>query len=299
MNAKQLAQTLYNQISGRFVGREEEAKAVVLALLTKQHAILIGPPGTAKTDLIWTAAELIQAKYYYYPSLSKFTTPDVILGPIDPVAYKQGVYRRNITGHLPEAEIGFLDHIFNVSSETLNALLPLMNERLFVDVDGTAYRTKLWSLFGASNKTPTDSELRVFYDSFLIKHFVRPIDTSMIEEAVFLNIKKLKDVQVHPIVTMADLQQAYDEITHYMNANIQVIADAAQEIGGLLVENGILVSERTIVSPDHLPRLLATYAVCFGDGNPKKAAVKVAKYLLFDEDDLEKFNNVLDQLKEA
>jgi len=57
-----------------FVGRDEEAKVVTLALMTKEHAILIGEPGTAKSALIRRASALLNAKYFSY-LLTKFTEP--------------------------------------------------------------------------------------------------------------------------------------------------------------------------------------------------------------------------------
>ncbi|MEM2011809.1 MAG: MoxR family ATPase, partial [Metallosphaera sp.] len=44
---KKFLESLYSP----FVGREEEAKVLTLALLTKEHVVLIGEPGTAKSAL--------------------------------------------------------------------------------------------------------------------------------------------------------------------------------------------------------------------------------------------------------
>jgi len=164
---------MLSELSKPFVGREEEAKVVVLALLTKEHAALIGEPGTAKSALIRRAAQILNMKYFIY-LLTRYTEPAELFGPLDINALKEGKYVRITTNKLPEAEIVFLDEIFKANSAILNTLLTIMNERMFYD-GYTEIPVKLWSLFGASNEIPEDPELEALYDRFLLRHYVKPI----------------------------------------------------------------------------------------------------------------------------
>lgn len=291
--SSKIALTLIKRISEGFVGREEEAIVVVLALVSKQHAVLIGEPGTAKSALIRRLSQLVNAKFFYY-LISKYTVPDELIGPIDPVAYKQGIYKRNITGRLPEAELAFIDEVFKGSSETLNTLLNIMNERIFVDVDGTTYKARLWSLYGASNEIPIDSELRAFYDRFLIKHFVRSIPGSAIEAAILHNIENLNE-NVDPVASMKDIEMIYNEITAFLINNRNAVAKVVAQLVNVLRQHGIFISDRTATSPNHLPRLVASYAYMFNT-DIKRAAIKISKYVLPDEESFEKYKNALDSL---
>ena len=169
----QIPGRMLSELSRPFIGREEEAKVIVLALLTKEHAILIGEPGTAKSALIRRAAQILNMKYFMY-LLTRYTEPAELFGPLDINALKEGKYVRITANKLPEAEIVFLDEIFKANSAILNTLLTVMNERLFYD-GYTEIPVRLWSLFGASNEVPEDPELEALYDRFLLRHYVRPV----------------------------------------------------------------------------------------------------------------------------
>jgi len=287
-----LVRKLEAELSSGFVGREEEARVAILALLTKQHAVFIGEPGTAKSALIRRLSQLVQCRFFYY-LLSKYTVPDELIGPIDPIAYKNGKFVRNVQGKLPQAELAFIDEIFKGSSETLNTLLNIMNERVFVDSDGTVYSVPLWSLYGASNEVPTDSELAAFYDRFLLRHFVRRIDASKLEQAIIHNITMNSNPK--PIATLQDIAKVYDEVTQYMIQNASAIAKVTAQLVIVLRQHGIFVSDRTAVSPQHLPRLIATYAYVYNT-DLRKAAIAVSKYVLPNEEALESYRKALDAL---
>ncbi|ADM28246.1 ATPase associated with various cellular activities AAA_5 [Ignisphaera aggregans DSM 17230] len=168
---------ILNELTKPFVGREEEAKVILLALLTKEHVVLIGEPGTAKSALIRRVAQILNMKCFTY-LLTKYTEPAELFGPLDINALKDGKYVRITSNKLPEAEIVFLDEVFKANSAILNTLLTIMNERLFYD-GYTEMRVPLWSLFGASNEVPEDPELEAMYDRFLLRHYVKPLPEDM------------------------------------------------------------------------------------------------------------------------
>ena len=62
----------YNALSAPFIQREEEAEVIVLSLLSNEHTLFIGEPGTAKSAIVRRAASLLKAKYFYYV-LNKYT----------------------------------------------------------------------------------------------------------------------------------------------------------------------------------------------------------------------------------
>jgi MoxR-like ATPase len=292
LSSSTLARRLEAELASGFVGREEEARVAVLALLTKSHAVFVGEPGTAKSALVRRLSQLVNCRFFYY-LLSRYTVPDELIGAIDPVAYKSGKFVRNIQGKLPTAELAFIDEVFKGSSETLNALLNIMNERIFVDADGTIYQCPLHSLFGASNELPADSELAAFYDRFLLRHFVKRIDAGKIEEAIIHNLRL--DSGVQPVCALSEASKLYDEVTAYMAANESAVARITSQLVIILRQNGIFVSDRTAVSASHLPRLISTYAYVYGT-DLRRAAIAVSKYILPSEEAIENYRRALDAL---
>jgi MoxR-like ATPase len=283
------------ELAAGFVGREEEARVAVLALLTKSHAVFIGEPGTAKSALIRRLSQLVNCRFFYY-LLSKYTVPDELVGAIDPIAYKEGRFVRNTKGRLPDVEIAFIDEIFKGPSETLNAILHIMNERIFVDVDGTVYNCPLHSLFGASNELPIDSELAAFFDRFLLRHFVKGIPSNMLEPAIIHNLRP--NSETGPIVSLDDINRLYDEVTAYMRANGSALARVTAQFVVMLRQHGIFVSDRTAVSPNHLPRLIGTYAYVYRT-DLRSAAMAVSKYVLPNEEAVRKYREMLDSFYPA
>ena len=60
-------------------------KALLIAVIAREHMVVIGPPGTAKSYTIHTLAKLLNAKFYNY-LLTRFTSYDELFGSVDVVS---------------------------------------------------------------------------------------------------------------------------------------------------------------------------------------------------------------------
>jgi MoxR-like ATPase len=151
-----------------YVDRDEVVDVLALAVLCREHALLVGPPGTAKTALLEQFSAMLHARRFSY-LLTRFTEPAELFGAIDVRSFQRdSVYRVNTAGMLPTAQIAFLDEIFHGSSAILNALLTLVNERTFHN-GADAEPVDLITLFGATNEMPDDPLLLAFCDRFLFR----------------------------------------------------------------------------------------------------------------------------------
>lgn len=161
-------QSLRDELEIVFFERQPEITGSLCALLSREHLLFLGAPGTAKSALVRALTGAVEGANHFDILLTKFSTPEEVFGPISFAGMKQDRYERITTGMLPEAHIGFLDEIWKANSAILNALLTIANERKFFNA-GQTVSTPLISLFGASNELPDTSDLGALYDRFLLR----------------------------------------------------------------------------------------------------------------------------------
>src|SRR3989442_15856592 len=113
-----------------FVAKQELIDLMVVAAVAQEPLLLVGPPGTAKSDLILKfkdALGIAEEDYFEY-MLTRFTEPSEVIGPIDISLLREGRYVRREQGKLPTARLAFLDEIFKSNSAILNILLTIITK---------------------------------------------------------------------------------------------------------------------------------------------------------------------------
>lgn len=162
------------------VEREAMVELVALSAVAGEHLLVIGPPGTAKSEAVRRTARALGGGYFEY-LLGRFTEPSEIFGPVDLRRLREGVVETETAGMLPEAEVAFLDEVFLGSTAILNTLLGVLNERVFRR-GHTRLKCPLRVCVGASNALPEEEALAAFADRFLARIFVEPVPDPRLEE---------------------------------------------------------------------------------------------------------------------
>jgi MoxR-like ATPase len=167
-SSQEQLQQLRRELNQIFLERSTIIDGVLAVLLTGGNVVLFGPPGCAKSWMLQQLCGAIEDAVFFDRLLQPTITPDELLGQLSLRALQQqDELIRNTKRRLPEAHIAFLDEVFRGNSTSLNALLRLMNERVFENPEPQP--VPLLFLCGAANNVPTDGDLDTFVDRFVYR----------------------------------------------------------------------------------------------------------------------------------
>lgn len=245
-------QAIERELCVALIERDEVIRAALVALLARQHLFVLGPPGTAKSQLMIELARRVSPttgaglRGFTY-LMTRFTTPEELFGPVSVSGLKQDEYKRITTGRLVEAELVFLDEIFKANSAILNALLKIANERRFNN-GNQEVDVPLISLFGASNELPQGNDLEALWDRFLLRLCVGYVSDSGFAKLIRAAAARLR-VNGHATNGIAQQTLLQAELVALQGSAAQVnVPDATvgliEQLRRDLAAKGIYLSDR-------------------------------------------------------
>lgn len=194
---------LYNlrdELDEQLINRGPEIRSLLLALISRQHVLLLGPPGVGKSYLATKLGEAFGVPPFIR-LLTAYSLPEDLFGPLSLKALEAGAYERLTDGYLPTAKIALLDEIFKANAGILNALLTALNERAF-DNGATRHGIPLEIVLGCSNEGPQDESLGALFDRFVFRHWVEPLSGA----DDFTRLLMLEDSEVTTRVTFEQVE---------------------------------------------------------------------------------------------
>jgi len=242
---------LVDQCSQGLIERRSLVEAIVLAAVAGEHVLVIGPPGTAKSEAARRVARGLGGRYFEY-LLGKFSEPSELFGPVDLRRLKEGVLETATEGMLPEAEIAFLDEVFAGSTAILNSLLTLLNERVFRR-GNTRLSCPLRVCIGASNALPQEESLAAFADRFLVRCFVEPVSDALLEAM-------LAGGREQPPIEPVSLQQLDQLTLQARQMDLEPVRPVLAQALRRLRKEGLGLSDRRSVRVQNLVAAAAALA---------------------------------------
>lgn len=248
---RQLA-ALRRELTDAFTEREEAVEVLALSAVCQEHTLLLGPPGTGKTELVTRFTAALDAPLFTY-LLTRFTEPSEIFGPLDVEAFQGGRYHIRTEGMLPGAAVAFLDEVFQGSSAILNTLLTLVHERVFHN-GAERQAVPLITLVGASNELPADTTLRAFSDRFALRVALAPVADARLDELLdkgwLLELERMENerraagVRALPTLSENGLRRLHGRVA-------EVAVDGVRPLYGQILRElraeGVALSDRRMV----------------------------------------------------
>ena len=297
-----------------FVGKQEIVDLMTVCCVAQEPLLLIGRPGTAKSDLIVKFSQVLglsESEYFEY-MLTKFTEPSEIIGPIDINELKNGRYLRRVEGKLPTARLVFLDEIFKSNSAILNTLLTVINERKFYQ-EGRPVPVAMKMLFAATNEIPEFTELDALKDRFILKVESQPVRDQHFDDLLELGLRNemFKTTNRRPwenTCSLEDFQTLKDHIDGTMLKSVMdntpggdrrnffpdnVFTLFKRIIRTLEREDRVEVSDRKVIK---LYRLLRVRAFLFHGGVVTKDDLTLLRYTANRQQDIQTVREKVDAL---
>ena len=283
-----------------FVNKQELIDLMVVAAVAQEPLLIVGPPGTAKSDLVLKFKDALgmdEGDYFEY-MLTRFTEPSEIIGAIDIKELRDGRYIRKKEGKLPTARLVFLDEIFKSNSAILNILLTIINEKKFYQ-EGKPEPVPLRVLFAATNEVPEHGELAALKDRFVLKVESRPVQDEFFQELIDAGLQgeAYKGLNQKPWVeghcTLDDFVKANRYLTHLFarktgtglgdeqnDRQVFFPADVFREyqrlVKTLVREDKIFISDRKLVK---LYKLFRVRAWLLSGGTVSRDDLRLLAYL--------------------
>ncbi len=179
MQRKEKLKALLDKLSSGLYEREEVVKLSLLTAIAGESLFLLGPPGVGKSMIARRLKYAFADAHSFEYLMTRFSTPEEVFGPISIQKLKEeDKYERKTEQYMPGANIVFLDEIWKASSSIQNALLTIINEKLYRNGE-QEIKVDLKGLITASNELPPLGEnFGPLYDRLLLRYHLEEIRSS-------------------------------------------------------------------------------------------------------------------------
>lgn len=240
---KSKIKSVLQDINEGLYDKERSIRLTLLSILAGESTFMLGEPGTAKSLIARRIADAFdepssedEIKFFDY-LMNQFSQPDEIFGPVSIQELKNDKYKRKTSNYLPKAQFAFLDEIWKANPAIQNALLTILNEKIFRN-GGEIEKVPLIGFISASNELPqANCGLDAIFDRFLVRilempisdedNFRKMISADKIEKInpkSRISVKDVADIQVG-----AETVELSDECYNVIQAVRKIVSEKNRE----------------------------------------------------------------------
>jgi len=262
------------------VDRERETKQLMYALFTREHMLLMGPAGTAKSQFAKNAFSAIDNAKTFSIHLTKQTTEEYVYGPLNIIELKKGNLVHNTKDSILDADFAFLDEFFDASDVLLRSLLGVLNERHWMK-GNQQIPAKLHTAIVTSNYQRENDVTQAVLDRLIFKTEIQPITAKNKRIQIYkdyldqpnfvapkvLDLVKLKEFTAlidspNTVTFPKDVLEAYDTLlTEFMKESKKYISQRTANKALKIVKVSALLDGRDKANYDDLEELRYVFCV--------------------------------------
>lgn len=268
-----------NKVLG-LVDRDREVKQLMYALFTQEHMLLMGKPGTAKSQFAMNAFKTIDGAEIFNIHLTKQTTEEYVFGPLNIIELKKGNMVHNTKDSILTADFAFIDEFFDASDVLLRSLLGVLNERSWMK-GSQKVDAKLHTAILTSNYQRENEVTEAILDRIIFKAEVNPITAKTKRRKVYknylnepnftppkvLDLKKLQDftkkvVSPNSVDFPKHILDAFDNLTQeFIKESNKYISQRTANKALKVLKVAALLNDRDKVEYNDLEELRYVYCV--------------------------------------
>lgn len=193
-----------------FIGRDAVLEQVFYAFLTREHLLIIGDRGLAKSRLARSVfAHFSDDIAPFSLQLTRSTSVGQLVGGLDLQEFERGTYVHNLDGYIVRAHFAFLDELFDANDFVLRALNGILNEREFLN-GPQIEKAALHSAIATTNFIRDTRESRAVLDRLLFKSIVHRAEQTLAKFRIRQEFLTSHGGTVHP---GPDQAVSYDELS--------------------------------------------------------------------------------------
>lgn len=160
-----------------FVERSTELEQMMYAVLCKEHILLKGSPGTAKSAMSIKFLQGIVGSRLYKNQFTAFMDEGYVFGPQIIDELKKGNIVHNTKGSLVDSHFAFLDEFFNANEELIISCNEILNERSFTRNKQAEVSPLITAIMTTNQSREDERKLKPIYDRVMfVSKVMRVVD---------------------------------------------------------------------------------------------------------------------------